>query len=311
MKKIFSVAAIFGTAFLFVSAVMFTDVPQDPPKKKVKKHINVVQVEDGEKVELDTVLETDEVFVWMGDTIGGSKTLKWISKDDVNLDSLHQHFDMDFEYEIEKDDNGHVFILKSGKGLKDVGPVEIHADSIRYVISNSDKKGNRFIVRGGNNDELFLTAPNVAGVPPRIHTPGALLFDKTQSGNVIDLSDPGVISYKKKKLKDGREKITIIRNEVEDENKEIREEIIIHGDQPVMWHAKTPGKSKKVKIIKEDDGKVEIIEDEDVWTVKEGEERVKVIEKDGNVIHIREINKDGEKKVEVKVEVEEKENKKQ
>lgn len=32
--------------------------------------------------------------------------------------------------------------------------------------------------------------------------------------NVIDLTDPGIISYKKKKMSNGREKITIIRKEV-------------------------------------------------------------------------------------------------
>jgi hypothetical protein len=35
--------------------------------------------------------------------------------------------------------------------------------------------------------------------------------------NIIDLSDPGIISYEKKKLKDGREKIIIIRKEVKND----------------------------------------------------------------------------------------------
>ncbi len=37
-------------------------------------------------------------------------------------------------------------------------------------------------------------------------------FDSSR-GNVINLADPGIISYKKKKLSGGREKITIIRKE--------------------------------------------------------------------------------------------------
>ena len=46
----------------------------------------------------------------------------------------------------------------------------------------------------------------------------ALRYRYQQGGNVIDLSDPGILSYKKEKMSDGREKITIIRKEVKEEN---------------------------------------------------------------------------------------------
>jgi hypothetical protein len=67
------------------------------------------------------------------------------------------------------------------------------------------------------------------------------------SGNVIDLSDPGIISYKKKKMSGGREKITIIRNEPSE--KEIEKEVSItipDAPNPEFWmSANGPGKMKK------------------------------------------------------------------
>jgi len=37
-----------------------------------------------------------------------------------------------------------------------------------------------------------------------------------QNPNIIDLSDPGILSFKKKKMSGGREKITVIRKEVQE-----------------------------------------------------------------------------------------------
>lgn len=227
MKNIFSVLAIIGTALFLMSAVLFNDVPQDPPKK-VKKHIKVVKVKDGKKVELDTVIENDDAFVWMGDTVSGGKGLMWITEDDLKLDSLHQHFDMDFEYEIEKDGEGKVILLKSGKdGKKIIREFKTEGDSLGKVfkfdvLKDGEHDHDVMIWHGekGDNKMIFAT-PDVRAVPlvPKVPPVPGMIF-RGKKGNVIDLSDPGIISYKKKKLSGGREKITIIRNEVEDENKE-------------------------------------------------------------------------------------------
>ena len=51
--------------------------------------------------------------------------------------------------------------------------------------------------------------------PDSAELAGAMIKGLTAQGrNVIDLSAPGIISFEKKKLSGGREKITIIRNEV-------------------------------------------------------------------------------------------------
>lgn len=307
MKRILSITAILGLAFLFTSAITILDVPQDPPKsKKETKHIKMVKVKDGEKVELDTIIEGDNVFVWHGDTIGGGKELKWISKEDFNLDSLHENFEMDFDIDIEKGEDGNVFIMKSGKGDKAmIKEFMMNGDSKFNVIKKGDGGDHdvMFWSSDEGNNEMIFHAPKVAGVP---HAPEMMFFGKGKKANVIDLSDEGIISFKKKKMSGGRERITIIRNEVKEEEKEIHEEITLHGngDHPMMWQGK-PGENKSVKITKKEGGLVEVFEDENVWTTKEGDSNVRVIEEDGKIIRIKEIKEGGQKKVEVKVEVKE------
>ena len=100
---------------------------------KEKKHIKVVKVKDGKKVELDTVIENDKSFVWMGDTISGGKALMWVSEDDLKLDSLHQHFDMDFDLDM---DSIRVEVNRALEGIDweelgaELAQVKIHLDSV-------------------------------------------------------------------------------------------------------------------------------------------------------------------------------------
>jgi hypothetical protein len=48
--------------------------------------------------------------------------------------------------------------------------------------------------------------------------PHVFHIEKNYSGNIIDLSDPEIISYKKKSIRNGREKIVIIREKKDNEN---------------------------------------------------------------------------------------------
>lgn len=257
MKRILSVTGIIALAFFMLSSFSLRENPQDPPRgKKGKKQIKMVKVdEDGNKTELDTIIEGENVFVWKGDTIGGGKELKWISKEDFNMED----FDMDFDFDIDLEEC---------------------------------EEGHRMIMR----------APHAA------HAPKVIMMKKGKQGNVIDLSDPGIISYDKKDLKGGKEKITIIRNKPSEKDIELHEEIIMHGgdNHSMIWHGDHPRIEKKIKVIKSDDGNVEIIEDGKVWSIKEGEAgKGTFISEDGNVVHIKEIKEGDEKKIEVKVEIEE------
>ncbi|WP_167610108.1 hypothetical protein [Maribellus sediminis] len=298
MKSIFTIAAMLTSAILLTSAVLFTDVPQDPPKKG-KKHINLVRIDDsGKKVEIDTVLEANQVFVWNGDTIGKDGALKWISEDG-DFD-----FDMDMNFDVKTDGKHKVIVMKSGDATAPmVYEFKTNDDSTKQyrvkMITAGDEDHMKVMKWHADSDEdVFFGAPAA---------PHKMMFvGDRKKGNVIDLSDPGIVSYEKKDLKDGKEKIVIVREKPSEEAIEMNEEIIINGAP--MIHGMHAPVEKRIKVIAGDDGKVEILEDGGVWSVENMEEGEKVIEKDGKKIVIKKI-KEGDE-VKVNVEVEEKEEKK-
>lgn len=280
MKRIFSITLLSGTAvFLLTSFILIGDYPQDPPRtKKTEKHIKMVKVDDnGKKVELDTVLTSDEPFVWNGDTIGGAKEMKWITKEDFKMDSMHLNTDMNFEYKIEDDGEGNVVIMKSGKGGKHM---------------------------------IMTPVPPGAPMPPPV--PDMMMFKRHGKRNVIDLSDPGIISYNKKIQKDGTEKITIVRKQVNDEEFEMMEDVMFDAPHEgnAFFYSNSPEHKKTVKVIKSDDGTFKVYDNDKVINVTEKEGEATFTGDDGEEIHIKEIKEGDGKKVEVKVEKKvEKENK--
>ncbi|WP_321368880.1 hypothetical protein [uncultured Draconibacterium sp.] len=297
MKQVLSLTGILALALFFTSAISINEAPQDPPKtKKEKKHIKMVKVgDDAKKMELDTVIEADQVFVWNGDTIGGGKELKWISEEDFD-------FDMDFNVDVESDENGNVFILK-GDGASKPMVYEFKTndgDSAKHIIMkviSDDVSSDVMQWHSKSGNDMFFGAPGAA-------SPKVIRIDKQKSGNVIDLSDPGIISFDKKELKNGKEKIVIVREKPSEEDVEIHEEIIMHnsGAAPMIIHEGMPNMTKRIKVIADDEGHVEILEDGKTWTVEESDEDTQVIEKDGKKIIIKKTKKDGEMKVDVEVE---------
>ena len=216
MKRILSAVLLSGLAAFFLSSFYFIgESPQDPPRgKKTEKHIKMVKIDDsGKKMELDTVIHGDQVFVWQGDTIRGGKKFKWITRDDFKMDSIHQNFDMNFEYKIEDDGEGNMMIMKSGKGGKHM-----------------------------------IMAPVPPGAPFPPHAPKVMMFRGQKNKNVIDLSDPGIISYDKKLRKDGTEKITIVRKQVPEVDS-MKEDVLIGEDENVIYMKETKaGGEKQIEV---------------------------------------------------------------
>lgn len=293
MKRILSISATITLGFILMSAITIFEAPQNVPQdKKTKKHIKMVKVVDGKKTELDTIIEGENVFVWQGDTVDGNPELKWISKEDFDMDSLSQKFD--FDIDIDDTSKGKVIILKTDDdGKKEVREFKFDGSDDDHVFM---LKGNK----GAN--KMIMRAPKIEQLP---HPPHAMFFGRKSSENVIDLSDSGIISYKKKKLKGGREKITIIRNEVKDKDVEMNENVFLGNDfHPMIWNS-APGEKKQIRVIAGDDGNMQVFEDENVWNIKEGDGDEQVIEKNGKTIKIRKIKEGDGKNIEVKVEVEE------
>ena len=298
MKNILSASGILALAALLTSAISIGEMPQDPPRGK--KHIQLTKIDDkGNKTKLDTVLNAEEVFVWNGDTIVDGKEMQWMAKEGKFVfDS-----DMDFDFDFDTDSIHKVFISKAGD-LSGSKIISFFCDEdsagqykVKMIASGDDKELMEWTSKGGNN---LMGAP-FAG-------PKMMMMRSSANGNVIDLSDPGIISFEKKELKDGREKITIIREKPSGEAMEVHEEIVIPG-APMMMHSGLPHKAKTIKVIAGDDGKVEIIEDDKQIHVEEMSEDVKVIEKDGKKIVIRKTREGDEVKVNVEVEQKQKEEK--
>ncbi len=189
-----------------------------------------------------------------------------------------------------------------GKAFQRISRNDLATDSMHEFEfkMESDGKGMIFM-HNGNDCEDFMVPP----VPPVPHAPRVMMFNHNQNKNVIDLSDPGIISYDKKLRKDGTEKITIVRKQIP-EGEELEEDVFIHAPVPPEppMH---PGHSKNIKVIKHDDGTVHVFEDEKVINVKNEGGETKFISEDGKAIHIKE-KKDGiEKEVEVEVKTGDKE----
>lgn len=234
MKRFLTLAILWGGTITFMTEIAVGQQTATPAKAKTERHIKMLKVDDdGKKTEIDTVITGNAPFVWNGDTIGVKKELKWITRDNFTMDSIHQ-----FDYKIEGDGKGKMIMMHAGKG------------------------------------DPMIWMEGAPGVPPPPHAPRVMRFSSRHGKNVIDLSDQGIISYDKKLRKDGTEKITIVRKQVP-ENEEFEHDVIMHAPVPpgeFEFHQGEPGKMKKIRVIKSEDGETYMIEDEEIIKIKEKKE---------------------------------------
>lgn len=272
MKLDFLTAGILlVTSILSMPPISIRENPQDTPRgKKTQKHIVIEKIDDnGNKVTLDTLITGNKSFVWNGDTIGGKSAFTWISENGVNADSILKSMTFNFEYETGDEGENKIIVLKSGNGGKHtihefvtdgdsnkIFRIKVDTDDFfgdpKVMVWNDDEEGNTFI------------APHISGLPQIPDVPKMIFAGKTNSENVIDLTDPSIISYKKKKNRDGTEKITVVRKQVTENKFEKIEEIIMApgSGSPHVFFSKRP-QVNTIKIIKEDgkETKVEVEEE--------------------------------------------------
>lgn len=171
------------------------------------------------------------------------------------------------------------------------------------ITSDAPFVWNGDTIGGGKEMKFEMAIPPGAPMPPHV-----MMLRSHANRNVIDLSDPGIISYDKKIQKDGTEKITIVRKQVPEEE-EAPEDVMMgaphSGD--VFFYGNPPKHVKTVKVIKSDDGTTKVIEDENVIHMEGPEGTTKFVGDDGKVIIIKEIKEGDQNKVEVTVEEEKKE----
>lgn len=278
MKRILSATGNIFVALVFISVFPFNAIAQNSTK-----HIKMVKVIDGEKTELDTVIESSDVFIWNGDTINGGGEMKWVSDGDMK---------MNFDIDVQETADGKVIIMKSGNNAKP-GTYTFKMDGDSAGVFTFENIEGEF---DGNHKVMIINGDDEMMFPP--HHPHPMVMH--QKRNVIDLSDPGIISYEKKELKNGNEKITIVRKKPVEKDEEIV--IINAGGHPAMHgnHA-----AKTITVTSTDNGDVKIIKNGKVMHYEKGEKDGEFITEDGKMMRIEKTKKNDGKTMEIKVEVEE------
>lgn len=261
-NKLLSFGTIGLTGVLLSSFMLVQkDGEQQDPKKS--RHIKIVKIEDGKKMELDTVLTGNDVFVWNGDTINPGKSIGKLGSS--RFDKMHR-FDV-----IADDFKGkeNVMLFKH-RGGKPGEPMIWNMDSgndMEFITEDIDSLGKRIVVRkrmrdgaddvmGFSNGDFDMIAPPAPPAPPMPPIPpfSHLKMMKMQhGGQIIDLNDPNVVSYKKKDVKDGMEKIEIIRKKSENQGNMTfdfnSDPELINAPEPPEFNWKSDDDSIRMKVI--------------------------------------------------------------
>ncbi len=207
MKNTLLTIGVAGFASLLLSSFVLSGNDDNVQKPKKSRHVKMVKIVDGKKAEIDTVFTTDDVFVWKGDTINPMK-----------------HREEFMIHRFGKGDGGpDIMMFKHRRGEKDaLSSFDMDPeDDMDFFADENDSIGKEIIVRkmgkGRPVDHIIFMnghgPDHVPPMPPAPPVPHIMRFK--QSGRIIDLNDPNVISYKKKDLSGGREKIEIIRKKVD------------------------------------------------------------------------------------------------
>jgi len=218
----------FGTIGLtgaLLSSFMLVQKGDEAQEPKKSRHIKMTKIENGKKMELDTVLTGDDVFVWNGDTVNPVKHIGKFSSSGSG--KMHQ---VDVKVD-RRDGKEKVMIIKHHDG-KAGEPMIWNMDSgddMEIVTEDIDSEGKRIVVRKRLNDGTFdrlifrsdgrempiPPPPPAPPVPPVTPFPHMKVMKMQHAGQTIDLNDPNIVSYKKKDVKGGMEKIEIIRKKSE------------------------------------------------------------------------------------------------
>jgi len=223
MKNTLLSFGIFGLTGVLASSFASMQKGDETQEPKKTRHIKMVKIDNGKKMEIDTVLAGDDVFVWNGDTINPVKHIKKFSHAD--FDKMHR-FDVKVDSKV-GDENVMIIKHKGGKKGEAAFMHMLPDDDMDVITEDIDSVGKRIVVRkrmkdaqGNNmiyfNDEDMKHFPPMPPVPPVPPVPHMRMMGIQHSGQIIDLNDPNIISFKKKEMSGDREKIEIIRKKSDD-----------------------------------------------------------------------------------------------
>ncbi len=247
MKK--NVLFVLVVAAMFVAASGMKPFHQDdPPGKKKNTHVRIVTVKDGKEQVVDTIIAGDKAQVFHS---GKGRNFTWTSTGEVLSDTMLKNLEI-----IREEVDGKKVIIHRGRG----GRVPVYITETETVGDSGKKVVVHVETADDGEKDVFLDRPVRMPRHRMMHAPFSPVLDvplgampirrHLQGRNVIDLTDPGIISYEKKKLSGGREKITIIRNEVKEEENKVIE--IRNGDgENEELIREIPQINREIKVKKE------------------------------------------------------------
>jgi len=220
---------LFGTIGLtgvMLSSFMLVQKGAEAQEPKKSRHIKMTKIENGKKMELDTVFTNDNVFVWNGDTVN---PVKHVGKFRSSGYDKMQRVDV----KVDRQDGKEKVMIVKHRGGKSGEPMIWNMDSgddMEIITEDCDSLGKKVVIRkmmkgGDANHMIYLNDRDLNGfpppppppVPPVPPVPHMNMMKMHHSGQVIDLNDPNIVFYKKKEMKGGLEKIEIVRKKSENQ----------------------------------------------------------------------------------------------
>lgn len=223
MKTTLKIATMAVLAFTSINTFAQSTSENSTDEKPVKKHLTIVKIEDGVKTELDTVITGDDSRFFFN---GGMDEFEWEGDMPTMPDSLMMRNMRHFRFEGRPDGKGphhEMHVFRDLDDQKDIQTFEfVDGDSTRHMM---------FIHNGDRRPDMLNFGGPEAPMPP--HAPAMMHFKSQRMGNntnVIRLDSPDIISYKKKTMKDGTEKIEIVRKQPTQKQVDVKAEVHVEDE---------------------------------------------------------------------------------
>jgi len=257
MKNTMLTIGLAGLTTLLLSSFAIKQKGDETQEPKKSRHIRMIKTENGKKMELDTVLTGDDVFVWNGDTVNPVEHINRFDR--AGFGGMRQ-FDVNVDRRSGRG-NGMNFRYRGGENG---GP------AIRHMTpgDDSDFGGKHIVVRrrmthSPENNSIYFNGEGMKHLPPMPPVPHMKMRGIQHQGQLINLDDPNIISYKKKKMSGDREKIEIIRKKSDDNNSafnfQFDHQLMAPGMPELNWESDGDSLHMKIiekkKVIKGKDGK--------------------------------------------------------
>lgn len=217
MKRILA-TGMAAFAIVFYSAAALGQKAEETKLPPETRHIKLVKIVDGKKMTLDTVIAGTDLFVWQGDTVYPPRHSENFGPEGPRR--MHR-----FDIRIDEKDGKKQTMIFDRRGPDGMDPFVWQTDSDDFDLmdfADGDSLDHKIVIhkriKDGDEEHRFdFGRPDfnhfvpVPPVPPMPPVPHIKMLKHFSEGNVIDLNDPEILSYKKKNLSGGREKIEIIR----------------------------------------------------------------------------------------------------